>query len=76
MRGFPRPFESAIDDQFTYNATLAARFGIEPIGPEFEAVFQAVQAARFQDLKRYRDAPLPWLDPESERLAGKESSHG
>lgn len=67
----PRHFLSQGDDQFVYNAALAEEFGIEPIGPEFEAVFHAVQEARFQDLKRYRDAPIPWLDLESERRAAR-----
>jgi len=62
------------DGQFAYNAALADRFGIEPIGPAFESVFHAVQAERLRDLKHYRNAPLPWLDPESERRATGHSS--
>ena len=69
-RGVPtRHFLNQGDAQFVYNAALAEQFGIEPIGSEFEDVYHAVQRARFHDLKRYRVAPIPWLDPESERRA-------
>ena len=57
------------DKQFAYNDQLAGQFGIEPMGPDFEAVYHAVQRARFQDLKRYRLEPIPWLDIEYERRA-------
>lgn len=62
-----RHFLTQGDEQFAYNRRLAERFGIEPITPNFEAVYHAVQHARFQDLKHYRREPLPWLDAEYER---------
>ena len=64
-----RHFLSQGDAQFADNDRLAEQFVIEPIGQAFEDVYQAVQRARFQDLKRYRQAAIPWLDPESERRA-------
>lgn len=69
-----RHFLEQGDKQFAYNAELARRSGIEPLPAAFEDVYQAVERARFRDLKRYRDEPLPWLDPESERRARKPAS--
>lgn len=64
-----RHFLQQGDRQFAYNDQLARRSGIEPLPRAFEDVYQSVEQARFRDLKRYRDEPLPWLDPESARRA-------
>lgn len=64
-----RHFLQQGDGQFAYNERLARLAGEEPPVPAFEEVYKAVENARFRDPKGYRDASLPWVDAESERLA-------